>query len=69
MFTCTVSGELVLIMDNGEEYHLKNPGDTVVQRGTLHAWRNPGNTWTRWVTFVVDAEPAIGVNGEPLPDV
>lgn len=64
-----VSGEVILIMENGEEYHLKNPGDTVVQRGTIHAWRNPLDTWTRWVTVVIDAEPTIGVNSERLPDV
>jgi len=64
-----IYGEVILIMENGEEYHLKNPGDTVVQKGTLHAWKNPINTWTRWVTFVIDAEPAAGVDGQPLPNV
>jgi len=69
IIACTVYGEVILIMENGEEYHLKNPGDTVVQKGTLHAWKNPINTWTRWVTFVIDAEPAAGVDGQPLPNV
>jgi hypothetical protein len=35
----SVSGEVILILDDGAEHHLKNPGDTVVQRGTLHAWK------------------------------
>lgn len=56
-------------MEDGTEHHLKNPGDTVVQRGTLHAWSNPGTTWTRWVTVIIDAESAIGSDGEKLVDV
>ncbi|TFK41198.1 hypothetical protein BDQ12DRAFT_720891 [Crucibulum laeve] len=58
--------ELILITEDGVEKHLKNPGDTVVQKGALHAWRNPSSRkWTRWVTVLIAAEPAI-VNGEPL---
>lgn len=64
-----VQGELVLIMEDGSEKHLKNPGDTVVQKGTIHGWRNPGATWTRWVTVALDADSSLGVNGEKLPDV
>jgi len=63
-----LSGEVVLILPDGTETHLKNPGDTVVQRGTNHAWKNPGTTWTRWVTFVIDAVPA-RVNGQELMDI
>lgn len=37
----------------------------MIQRGTIHAWKNPGPDWTRWVTIVVDAKPAI-VNGTVL---
>jgi len=64
----TVSGEVVLVFPDGTETHLKNPGDTVVQRGTNHGWKNPGKSWTRWMTFVIDAAPAI-VNGRELADV
>ena len=34
-----ISGEVVLELDDGAEVTLK-PGDTVVQNGTRHAWRN-----------------------------
>jgi len=61
-----LSGEVLLVFPDGTETHLKNPGDTVVQRGTSHAWKNPGTTWTRWMTFVIDAAPA-RVGGEDLP--
>jgi len=64
-YNILVSGELILIMEDGSEKHLKNPGDTVIQKGTLHAWRNPSKIWSRWVTVLMAAEPAI-VNGEAL---
>ena len=34
-----VQGELTLALKGGEEFGLQ-PGDTVVQRGAAHAWRN-----------------------------
>ncbi|KAI0275102.1 hypothetical protein BC834DRAFT_965540 [Gloeopeniophorella convolvens] len=55
-----IEGELVLIMDDGSERTLTRPGDTVVQRGTLHAWRNPGTAWTRWTSVIIAAEPVDG---------
>jgi len=61
-----VSGELVLIMEDGSETHLKSPGDSVIQRGTMHAWRNPSSTsWTRYLSVLVSAEPAV-INGVAL---
>ena len=36
-----VSGSVVLELDDGMEVEL-HPGDTVVQNGTRHAWRNRG---------------------------
>lgn len=53
-------------MEDGSEILLDKPGDTVVQRGTIHAWKNPGPEWTRWVTILMDANPAL-VNGVALP--
>lgn len=34
-----LSGELTLVLDSGEEVTLR-AGDTVVQNGTVHGWRN-----------------------------
>lgn len=48
-----------MILDDGSETHLKNPGDTVIQKGTMHAWRNPGSKWARWACVLVDANPAV----------
>ena len=60
-----VQGEIILILKDGSETHLKTPGELVVQKGTLHAWKNPGTTWARLGSVLVDAEPAV-VNGESL---
>jgi quercetin dioxygenase-like cupin family protein len=35
-----VSGRVLLELDNGATVEL-GPGDTVIQNGTRHAWRNP----------------------------
>ncbi|KAH7913234.1 hypothetical protein BJ138DRAFT_1082079 [Hygrophoropsis aurantiaca] len=65
-YNILVSGELILINEAGEEKHLKNPGDAVIQKGTNHAWKNPSATqWTRWATVLVDGTPAI-VGGKEL---
>ena len=41
-FEYVISGEVWLELDDGKEVHLK-AGDTVVQNGTIHAWRNKGS--------------------------
>lgn len=64
-YNILIQGELVLILDDGVETHLKNPGDVVIQRGTIHGWRNPSSTWARWACVVVDAAPA-SVEGKVL---
>lgn len=53
------------MMEDGTEYLLENPGDVVIQKGTLHAWRNPGPEVARWAAVIVDAEPAV-VNGQAM---
>ena len=49
-----ISGEIVLELDDGVKVHLK-PGDTVVQNGTRHAWRNEGTEPCRMVLAIVGA--------------
>ncbi|KAI0655144.1 hypothetical protein C8Q70DRAFT_924316 [Cubamyces menziesii] len=64
-----ISGKLILVMEDGSETLLDQPGDIVVQRGTIHGWKNPGPEWTRWLTVIIDAKPAV-VNGKALrPEV
>ena len=50
-----VTGEMSLVLDGGEEVLLR-PGDSVVQRGTMHAWRNDGAESCIAVAFMVRAE-------------
>ena len=53
-FEYVVSGEVWLELDDGEEVHLQ-PGDTVVQNGTRHAWRNKGTEPCTMVVFLLGA--------------
>ena len=58
----------MLLTEDGAETRLSTPGDTVVQRGTLHAWRNPSAThWTRWISVLLAAEPAVAGGATLLP--
>jgi len=41
-YVCVIDGEIVLELDDGVTIPLKQ-GDTVVQQGARHAWRNPGD--------------------------
>jgi mannose-6-phosphate isomerase-like protein (cupin superfamily) len=56
-FEYVISGEVDLELDNGEIVHLR-PGDTVVQNGTRHAWRNRGAEPCRLVLCLVGARRA-----------
>ena len=51
-FEYIVSGEVWLELDDGATVHLR-AGDTVVQNGTRHAWRNRGTEPCRVVVFMV----------------
>ena len=63
-----ISGQIELILDDGVTA-LVEPGGIVVQRGTIHSWRNPSAAETARIAFVLlDAKP-VTVAGEPLPDI
>jgi quercetin dioxygenase-like cupin family protein len=49
-----ISGKMDLLLDEGEALQLQ-PGDSVVQRGTMHAWRNTGSEPCEAVAFMVRA--------------
>jgi mannose-6-phosphate isomerase-like protein (cupin superfamily) len=52
-----VSGRIVLELDDGATVEL-GPGDTVVQNGTRHAWRNPFDEPATLVVVLIGATPA-----------
>ncbi len=56
-FEVVLEGEVWLELDDGKEVHLK-PGDTVVQNGTRHAWRNHGTVPARLAVFLIGAHHA-----------
>jgi mannose-6-phosphate isomerase-like protein (cupin superfamily) len=54
-FEYIASGEVWLELDDGEEVHL-GAGDTVIQNGTRHAWRNKSSEPCRMVFCLIGAE-------------
>lgn len=51
---------MLLVLEDGSETLLEKVGDSVIQRGTIHGWRNPSKThWTRTMAVVVDARPVV----------
>ena len=55
-FVVVLSGELRLIMEEGEV--VLRPGDTVIQRGTAHAWANDGDVDCVVAGVLISAVPA-----------
>jgi mannose-6-phosphate isomerase-like protein (cupin superfamily) len=53
-FEYVISGEIWLELDDGKEVHLK-AGDTVIQNGTHHAWRNKGTESCQMVICLIGA--------------
>ena len=63
-----LSGAVELELDDGAATTAQ-AGDIIVQRGTIHLWRNPSATETCRIVFVlIEAAPVL-VDGVPLPDV
>lgn len=50
-----LSGEVILELDESET-RLLRPGDTVVQTGTRHRWRNPGPAPCVMAVFMIGAQ-------------
>ena len=63
-----LSGQLELELDDGAKT-LLGPGDVVVQRGTMHLWRNPSDTVPCRIVWVLTEATPAEVNGAPLPEV
>ena len=58
-FEYVISGHVILELDDGATREL-GPGDTIVQNGTRHAWRNPYSEPCKMVVFMVGAVRAGG---------
>lgn len=62
-----LQGAVGLELDDGAST-LVQTGEVVVQRGTIHAWFNPGQVTARVAFILLDAHPASPA-GLPLPPV
>ncbi|MDK2770024.1 MAG: cupin domain-containing protein [Sphingomonas sp.] len=63
-----VSGHVELELDDGATV-LLGAGDVVIQRGTIHLWRNPSPTETCRIVFILTEALPVEVDGLPLPDI
>lgn len=62
-----LDGTIELVLDSGETQLMKH-GDVAVQRGTMHAWRNPSSTeWARMIFVLQDCQP-IRVGGQAFKE-
>ena len=57
LFRSVLCGRVVLELDDGASVEL-GPGDTVVQNGTRHAWRNPFDETATLFVVLIGATPA-----------
>ena len=63
-----LAGEVELELDDGVKTLLR-PGDVVVQRGTIHLWRNPSEHETCRIVFVLTEAAPYLHDGTPLEEV
>jgi quercetin dioxygenase-like cupin family protein len=63
-FGIVIEGSIQLVLDNGLEQDA-NAGDTIVQRGTIHAWRNITDKVCKIAFILIPAHP-VNINGKPL---
>ncbi|KAM0436304.1 hypothetical protein ACHAQK_007878 [Fusarium lateritium] len=60
-----LEGEIELVLDSGETQMMRR-GDVAVQRGTMHAWRNPSTTeWARMIFVLQDCQ-SIVIGGQKV---
>ena len=63
-----MSGHVELELDGGAKT-LLGPGDIIVQRGTIHLWRNTSDSEICRIVFIlIEAKPYVQ-DGKPLADV
>lgn len=62
-----LSGVVEMMLDSGEKQQLR-AGDSIVERGTIHAWKNvsPYDQWATMIAFIQPVEDPIKVGGKSL---
>ena len=66
-YAVVLEGSITMQLDDGAEVTL-NPGDALVQRGTVHNWINRGNIACVIAFVLVDAKP-VEIGGKRLDPV
>lgn len=62
-----IEGEILSVLDSGETTLMRR-GDVMVQRATMHAWRNPSTTeWARMIFVLQDCKPLV-VEGKRMAE-
>ncbi len=61
------SGTIELELDN-QVFKTLGQGDIIVQRGTIHRWRNPSNDEVCRIVFILTEAKPFELNGEVLED-
>lgn len=62
-----IEGEVEITLDSGDKRTLR-VGDSLVQRATMHSWRNvtPDGGWARWFVFIQAAAESVQVGDRIL---
>ena len=62
-----ISGSVELELDD-QLFKTLTSGNIIVQRGTIHKWRNPSNTEICRIVFVLTEAKPFELNGTPLKE-
>lgn len=62
-----ISGQIELELEH-EECKIVEAGGIIVQRGTIHRWRNPSLSKICRIVFVLTEAKAFEIDGKPLPE-
>lgn len=62
-----ISGEIELELENKVSKRI-GAGEIIIQRGTLHKWKNPSETEVCRIVFVLIEAKPYEINGLPLPE-
>ncbi|KZF23960.1 hypothetical protein L228DRAFT_236940 [Xylona heveae TC161] len=66
-YSVVLAGEITMILDSGEERVIK-AGELILQRGTMHRWRNNSNEWCRILFVMVGSEKIVLEDGRVLEE-
>ena len=66
-YAIVISGEVELLLDSGEKRICK-AGDCVVQRATMHAWKNLSGTESARIAFVLLSCEKVVVGGKEFAE-